>query len=102
VSLPGTSGIDAIRPMREKFPQMKIIMHSNYDHEDKILRARQAGASGYMLKNQGVAALRGAILKVGGGGSVWPSGYEEFSAAARRAQRPGLLSAIVQKCREFF
>lgn len=98
VSLPGTTGIDAIRPMHERFPRMKIIMHSNYDHEEKILRARLEGAAGYVLKNQGTAALHFAILKVSAGGSVWPAGYAEREGPARRNIR----SPIIQKVRNLF
>lgn len=102
VSLPGASGLDSIQPLRERFPQMKIIMHSNYDHEEKILRARFEGAAGYVLKNQGVAALRAAILKVSAGGSAWPAEHEEHYMGKGRASRPGLLHTLAQKLRSAF
>lgn len=98
VSLPGISGLDAIQALRARFPRMKIIMHSNYDHEEKILRARFEGAAGYILKNQGAAALHAAILKVSTGGSVWPSSYAERNDAVRRTTR----STMIRKVRNLF
>jgi DNA-binding NarL/FixJ family response regulator len=77
VTMPGVSGIDAIRPIHKQSPHVRIIMHSNYDDEEKIFQAQQAGAAGYILKNASAPALYEAILKVYQGGSVWPTGYEE-------------------------
>ncbi|MCI0612768.1 response regulator transcription factor [bacterium] len=102
VNLPGASGLEAILPMRTRFPQMKIIMHSNYDEEEKIVRAMRDGASGYVLKNQGTSVLHEAILKVRDGGSVWPSGYDESSFADRENKRTGLVNSLKEKTRVFF
>ncbi|MGH7495188.1 MAG: response regulator [bacterium] len=77
VAMPGVSGIEVIRPIHRQSPQTRIIMHSNYDDEEKILRSQQAGAAGYILKNASAPALYEAILKVYQGGSVWPPGYRE-------------------------
>jgi DNA-binding NarL/FixJ family response regulator len=77
VSMPGVSGLEAIRPIHKQLPRAKIIMHSNYDDEENIFCAQQAGAAGYILKNASAPALYQAILKVHQGGSVWPPGYEE-------------------------
>jgi len=77
VSMPGISGLDAVRPLRRQSPHIKIIMHSNFDDEDKITSARQAGASGYVLKNASAPALYDAILKVHRGETVWPAGFNE-------------------------
>lgn len=101
VSLPGTSGIDAIEPMLVKFQQMKIIMHSNYDHEDKILHAKQSGASGYVLKNASAPVLHDAILQVYRGGSVWPPGYSDSDPASPITGRAGILRSLPQKAKKF-
>ena len=77
VAMPGISGIDAIHPIHRQSPRAKIIMHSNFDDEDKITRSQQAGAAGYVLKNASAPALYEAILKVHQGESVWPPGYAE-------------------------
>lgn len=82
ISLPGISGIEAIQPIRKRFPEMKIIMHSNYDEDEKIARSIRAGASGYVLKNASASWLHHAILKVVQGDSVWPPGYSERTLPA--------------------
>ncbi len=76
VSMPETSGIDSVQPIKTKFPATKIIMHSNFDDEDKISRSRRAGARGYVLKNALAPQLYEAILRVHRGGAAWPPGFE--------------------------
>ena len=76
VSLNGSSGIDAIPVLRNRFPEMTILMHSNYDDSDHIRRSREAGARGYLFKNSSAPALYEAIQQVAGGSTVWPPGYQ--------------------------
>jgi DNA-binding NarL/FixJ family response regulator len=103
VSMPETSGIDAIRSIRAQLPLVKIIMHSNYDDEEKILRSMRAGAAGYVLKNSSAPALYDAIMKVYQGGSVWPPGFEAQSTASRRGSKTtDLVRAFVQKLGQRF
>ena len=97
VTMPGVSGLEAIRPLRQQSPHMKIIMHSNYDDEEKITRARRAGAAGYVLKNASAPALYEAILKVHQGDSVWPPGYRDADLEA--ASRADLISRLATKAR---
>lgn len=73
VSMPKVSGIDSIPEISAAFPQTRIIMHSNFDDDDKIWRSRRAGARGYVLKNASAPQLYEAILKVCAGGEVWPA-----------------------------
>lgn len=76
VSLNGSSGIDAIPRIHERLPKMTIMMHSNYDDHDNIVRSREAGARGYVFKNSSAPHLYHAIVEVARGGSVWPPGYD--------------------------
>ena len=82
VAMQGISGIEAIRPIHLQSPQAKIIVHSNYEDEEKISRAQQAGAAGYILKNASAPDLYETILKVYQGGTVWPLGYNEADLEA--------------------
>jgi DNA-binding NarL/FixJ family response regulator len=50
LSLPGRSGIDLIRKIKELFPQVRILVLSMYVSEDYIFNALQAGAGGYLPK----------------------------------------------------
>ncbi len=50
VTLPGRSGIDALRQMREIKPQIRVLMFSMHEEPIFAKRALQAGASGYVTK----------------------------------------------------
>jgi len=50
INMPGTSGIEAVHVIKEKFPQVQILMQTVFEENDKIFAAICAGASGYMLK----------------------------------------------------
>ena len=51
IQMPGINGIEAVKMIREKFPQMKILMQTVFEDENKIFQSILAGASGYILKN---------------------------------------------------
>lgn len=96
VSLPGRSGLEAIRPLRRAYPAMKIVMHSNYDDHDKIIEAIDAGAAGYVLKNVSAPQLYDAIRRVHRGETVWPPGYPP---RRRRAHAVSWLQRLTARLR---
>lgn len=51
ISLPGESGIDILRKIRQQQPEAKVLMLTSYDDEDFVMDALHAGAQGYVLKN---------------------------------------------------
>ncbi len=51
IGLPGMSGIDGIKILKEQYPQLVILMLSVYDDDERIFDALCAGASGYLLKH---------------------------------------------------
>lgn len=51
IQMPGINGIEAVKMIRSKYPEMKILMQTVFEDEEKIFRAIYAGASGYILKN---------------------------------------------------
>ena len=50
IGLPGMSGIEGIKILKEKYPRMLLIMNTVYDDDARIFDALCAGASGYLLK----------------------------------------------------
>lgn len=74
VGLPGISGTDAIPEILKKCPKLNIVMLTNYEEEEIILKALCSGACSYILKsasmNEIVAALR---IVVAGGSYMSPS-----------------------------
>ena len=65
IGLPGMSGIEGIRILKEQHPQLIILMLSVYDDDERIFDALCAGASGYLLKHTPplklLEALRDAV-----------------------------------------
>ncbi len=51
IGLPGMSGIEGIKILKESHPDLTILMLSVYDDDDRIFDALCAGASGYLLKH---------------------------------------------------
>ena len=59
VQMPVMNGIEAIRAIRQEFPQARIVVLTTYDGDAQAVRALEAGASGYLLKS----ALRKELLE---------------------------------------
>lgn len=50
INMPGVSGIEAVRMVKQEFPYIRILMQTVFEDDDKIFAAICAGASGYILK----------------------------------------------------
>jgi DNA-binding NarL/FixJ family response regulator len=69
VGLPGMSGIDGIRRLREAAPEVRVIMLTMFDDHDKVFRSICAGAVGYLLKTTPPDKITDAIREVLEGGA---------------------------------
>ncbi len=69
IELPGTDGIAATRHIAELWPDIKILIQTVFENDDKIFSAICAGASGYILKSTTPARLVESIHEVYNGGS---------------------------------
>ncbi|MGA2820283.1 MAG: response regulator transcription factor [Anaerolineales bacterium] len=61
VRLPGPSGLEVCRQIRERYPLTRVVMLTSYASEAFIFEALRAGASGYVLKQVGGEELVRAI-----------------------------------------
>jgi DNA-binding NarL/FixJ family response regulator len=50
INLPGKSGIEGVETLKKVFPNLKVLMLTVFEDEDKIFAAIKAGAMGYLLK----------------------------------------------------
>src|SRR5713226_7748619 len=66
-ALPGISGLEATRQIREKLPDTKILMLSMHSEDTLIRQALEAGARGYVLKNAMDLDLVSAVKSVAAG-----------------------------------
>jgi DNA-binding NarL/FixJ family response regulator len=65
----GESGIDCIRALRPDYPELKFMICTVFDDDEKIFDALCAGANGYMLKRTSPAELLRALQEVYDGGA---------------------------------
>jgi len=68
LSMPGRSGIELIRLVKERSPRLPVLVLTMHEEEQYAVRAIRAGASGYLTKDSAPAQLVSAIRKVAGGG----------------------------------
>jgi len=69
IQMPGKNGIEGVRMIHEQFPEIKIIMQTVVEDEERIFASICYGASGYLLKNTPPARLLQAIVEVNEGGA---------------------------------
>src|SRR5215510_1912126 len=69
IELPVVSGIEAVSIIREKYPDLKILMETIFDEDEKIFQSICNGAQGYILKNTPPDRILNAIREVYEGGA---------------------------------
>ena len=68
IDMPGINGIEAVQMIKEKFPELKILMLTVFEDDDKIFNSLCAGASGYILKSASPLRILDAIKEIPEGG----------------------------------
>lgn len=68
ISMPGRSGLDLIRMIKDEKPALPILILSMHHEEQYAVRAIHAGASGYLTKESDSELLVAAIRRVAAGG----------------------------------
>jgi DNA-binding NarL/FixJ family response regulator len=69
INLPGMDGVECVRQLKEKMPQVQFIMLTVYEDSNRLFQSLMAGASGYLLKRTPHTKLLAAIREVYEGGS---------------------------------
>ena len=69
IQMPGINGIEGVKIIKAHFPEIRIIMQTVVEDDDKIFASICNGASGYLLKNTTPARLLQAIVEVYEGGA---------------------------------
>lgn len=74
IEMPGINGIEAVGMLREKYPELKILMQTIFEDSEKIFQSVLAGASGYILKSTSPSRFLEFIKETfEGGGPMSPS-----------------------------
>lgn len=72
LSLPGEDGLESLPLLRERAPQVPVVVFSANDHPDVVRRAIDAGAMGFIPKTSSNALLVNALRFVLAGGVYLP------------------------------
>lgn len=88
VRLPGEGGIDATRQIMKQYPNSHVVMLTSFADDELIMRAINAGAIGYVLKQVGNEELLHAIQAAAQGKSVLdPSTTTRLISRVREVDR---------------
>jgi len=86
MSMPGRSGLDLIRQVKQEQPQARVLVLSMHQEDQYAVRALKAGASGYLNKDSAPEMLVGAIRKVAAGGAfISPAIAEQLAQGVIRS-----------------
>ena len=89
IGLPGMSGIEGIRILKERYPTLSLLMLTVYDDDERIFDALCAGASGYLLKRTAPARLLESLREaVSGGAPMSPEVATRVIAVFREIRPP--------------
>ena len=69
IQMPGINGIEAVKMLREKYPDLKILMQTIFEESEKIFQSILAGASGYILKSTSPSRILDFIKETYEGGA---------------------------------
>lgn len=67
LKMPVMNGVQATRRIRERFPEVKVLVLTTYDADEWVVDAIRAGASGYLLKDSPRDEIVDAIRKTAAG-----------------------------------
>jgi DNA-binding NarL/FixJ family response regulator len=73
VGLPGMSGLEGIRLIKERSPKALVVILTVFEDDDKVFSAICAGAAGYLLKTSSVTEITQAVRDALAGGSPMTS-----------------------------
>jgi DNA-binding NarL/FixJ family response regulator len=89
--MPGRDGVAATAEVLAACPSTRVVVLTTYDADGDILRAVEAGATGYLLKDTPRAGLLAAVRSAAAGGTVLaPAAAATLAGALRRPAPPAL------------
>lgn len=101
MEMPGKDGPAMIEALREYDPDLRILVVSGYDDRRRVLAALDAGADGYLVKDEVVEALSSALQSVRAGHTPLSPRVATIMLRQLRkaAQRPSSNGAEIAKIR---
>ncbi|TAE33406.1 MAG: DNA-binding response regulator [Candidatus Kapaibacterium sp.] len=74
IDLPGISGTEAVRILRQIAPTVEIVMLTIFEDNENVFEALRSGATGYILKTSDAQEVYEAIITLKNGGSPMSDG----------------------------
>lgn len=69
IGLPGKSGIECVKQVKELRPDIEFLMYTVFDQNDKIFESLKVGASGYLMKTSEKKVMLNAVRELAEGGA---------------------------------
>ena len=89
LAMPGMDGATATRAIRRQYPDIQVIVLTNFQDIDQVQQALQAGAISYLLKNVSADDLAAAIRAARAGRSILaPEATQALVQATMQGQAP--------------
>ncbi len=86
LELPGMSGIEAIRRLKQKLPELSVVVLTVFEEPATILAAITAGADGYLLKRTSAPELLAQLGTIAEGGAPLTADVAKSVLTLLRAQ----------------
>jgi two-component system, NarL family, response regulator NreC len=97
ISLPGQSGIEITRQLRQCCPDVQVVTLTRHSEPGYVQQLLQAGAHGYVLKRTSSEALLSAIRAVAAGGTYLDSELSQQSISAHLGQNEGVRGELSER-----
>lgn len=80
ITMPGESGLDALKELRQRHPDLPVLILSFHPEHRFAVRALKGGAAGYLTKESAAEEVVQAVRKISGGGKYVSSSLAELLA----------------------
>jgi len=88
LTMPGMSGLEVTAALRERLPEVRVLVLSMHEQDEYVVAAVRGGAHGYVLKDADPGELRAAIRAVHGGAGYFSPAVARHLGAAVRGEVP--------------
>ena len=69
IDMPGINGIEGVKILKTNFPDVKVVMYTVFDDDNRIFDCICSGADGYLLKNTSPIKFIQSLLDLADGGA---------------------------------
>ena len=102
IEMPGVNGIELTQQLRQRYPDVRVIMLTAFSDTERVFAALKAGAVGYLLKNVSPDEVRATVERAATGepllsGEIAGRVLQEFEREREEARDRAQLSALTDR-----